>query len=138
MASIKKSNENSCYFCTSTLKPPNLINMKEILEKSLLQRIERLEAFEERMMIRLENISIRINELNWIILFCEVHPVNGTKLSKDIRIECVIYDKEGAILEVGQNYLDEENFFGFEILEYKFYNGEELADKVGKIRIYPK
>jgi hypothetical protein len=53
--------------------------MKEILGKSLLQKIERLKAFEERMKIRLENISIRITEHNWIKVFCEVHPVNGTK-----------------------------------------------------------
>jgi hypothetical protein len=111
--------------------------MKEILEKSLLQKLERLEAFEERMMIRLENISIRINEYNWLKIFCEVHPIQGTKLIEDIKIECVIYDKEGAILVVDQNYLYEEDFFGFEILEYSF-NEAELVDQVGKIRIYPK
>lgn len=111
--------------------------MKEILEKSLLQKIERLEAFEERMMIRLENISIRINEFSRLTLFCEVHPVNGTKLAEDIKLECVIYDKEGAILVVGKNYLYEEDFFGFEILEFSFSDAE-LIDKVGKIRIYPK
>ena len=111
--------------------------MKKILEKSLLQKIERLEAFEDRMKIRLENLSIKIDNNNWLTLFCEVHPLNGTTINEYIEVECVIYDNEGTILEVDSKSLDEEDFFGFEILKFDFYD-KELVDKIGKIRLYPK
>ena len=111
--------------------------MKEILEKALLKKIERLEAFEERMNIRLENISIRITNHNWLNFFCEIHPVSGTKINEDTIIECVIYDKEGAIIKMKSHCLYEDDFFGFEVLEFTFTDNE-LADKIGKIRIYPK
>lgn len=111
--------------------------MKELLEKSLLQKIERLEAFEDRMKIRLENISVRVNEHNWLKLFCEAHPINGTTINEDITLECVIYDLEGAILVVNTNYMYADEFFGFEVLEFSF-SDSELVDKIGKIRVYPK
>lgn len=111
--------------------------MKEVLEKSLIQKIERLEAFEDRLKIRLENLSIRINDRNWFKIFCEVHPCNGTKINESITLECVIYDKEGAILIVQSDYLSAADFFGFEVIEYTF-NDDSLIDKIGKIRIYPK
>lgn len=111
--------------------------MKEILEKSLFQKIERLEAFEDRMKIRLENLSIKIDHNNWLTLFCEVHPVSGTSISEGMLIEVVIYDKEGVILNLKSKRLYEEDFFGFEVIELSFTDSE-LVDKIGKIRLYPK
>lgn len=112
--------------------------MKEILEKALLQKIERLEAFEDRMKIRLENISIKVDKYNWLTLFCEAHPSSGTSISEYVKIECVIYDKEGSILDVNSNSLDEDDFFGFEVLQFSFSGDSEMIDKIGKIRLYPK
>ena len=108
--------------------------MKEIIEKSLLNKIERLEAFEDRMNIRLENFSIKVKG-NYLTLFCEVYPNTGTNLSENVRIECVIYDTEGAILGKNDMLLVESDFFGFEIVQFIF---SDVADKTGKIRIYPK
>ena len=44
--------------------------MKEILAKSLLNKIERLEAFEERLSVRFENISIKIYANNAVSVYC--------------------------------------------------------------------
>ena len=115
--------------------------MKEILEKSLLQKIERLEAFEERMMIRLDNFSIKIKEYSQnkaIHLYFEIHPINGLKLTEDMVLVCAIYDKEGAILTVETIPLDKDDFFGFDIKFFYIDDADELIDKLGKIRVYPK
>jgi hypothetical protein len=40
------------------------------------------------------------------------------KLNEDITLECVIYNKEGAILVVETDNLFEEDFFGFEVVEH--------------------
>ncbi|MFZ1790382.1 MAG: hypothetical protein WAT92_18825 [Saprospiraceae bacterium] len=111
--------------------------MNKIIEKSLKQKIERLEAFEERLHVKLENISIKVEEGNWFSLFCELYPLNGTKIKSNIIVECILYDIEGSIMQLTSNWIDSENFFGFEVLEFSFPE-EGIIDKVGKIRIYPK
>lgn len=104
-------------------------------EKSLLKRVERLEAFEERFEISIQNISFKIE--SFITLFCEVHPNNGTSIKESFEIECVIYDKDGLVLDKKKSYLDSDDFFGFEVIELNFF-GDDVASKINKIRIYPK
>jgi hypothetical protein len=111
--------------------------MKEILAKALLQKIERLEAFEDRMKIRIENISMRIDDNNYFRIFCEVHPVSGTSISEHITLECVIYDTTGAISLVESANLYSDDFFGFEVIKFSITDSE-VVDRIGKIRIYPK
>ena len=104
-------------------------------EKSLLKRVERLEAFEERFEISIQNISIKID--NFITLFCEIHPLSGTSIKENFDIECVIYDKDGLVLDKKASHLYSEDFFGFQILELNFF-GDDVAAQISKIRIYPK
>lgn len=114
--------------------------MKELSEKALLKKVERLEVFEERMRIRLENISIIIDgyeDYNWLKIFCEVHPLTGTSIDESIRIECVIYEKEGAILWSENIIILDSNFFGFELIKFQCQE-DNIAENIGKIRIYPK
>ncbi len=110
--------------------------MNDKIEKSLLQKVERLEAFEERLAVRLENISIRIDEYNWATIYCEIHPVTGTNIKNDLYLECVIYDKTGSILWAHQAYVSSYTFFGFELVVFQYQ--EDKVNSIGKIRIYPK
>jgi hypothetical protein len=104
-------------------------------EKSLLKRIERLEAFEERFEISIQNISIKVE--SFISLFCEIHPINGTTIKENFEIECVTYDKDGLVLDKKSAHLYAEDFFGFEVLELNFF-GDDVAAQISKIRLYPK
>jgi len=109
------------------------------LEKILLKKIERLEAFEERLGVTFENISLKLDDnYIWAKLFCELHSSNGTKLNESIEIECVLYSSDGTILEKNSEYVNEEDFFGFELIEFSFFGNIEMANNVSKIRIYPK
>jgi hypothetical protein len=106
------------------------------LEKSLLKRIERLDAFEEKLEVSLQNISTKIiNDKNDFTLFCELHSSSGTNIKDSIYVECVLYDNDGLVLEKSSQSIDPDDFFGFEVIEfYKIGNAKD----VNKIRIYPK
>jgi|GEM_PF-2341452 len=108
--------------------------MKEILEKSLLQKIERLEAFEDRLKIRIEKLQINMGEHGYFELFCEINPLVGTEISDNIKIECVIYDTTGGILDIKRDFIMKDNFFGFRILCFTI----KFNETIGKIRIYPQ
>lgn len=109
------------------------------LEKILLKKIERLDAFEERLGVIFENISLKLDDSYiWAKLFCELHSSNGTKLNESIKIECVLYSGDGSILEKESVSVYEEDFFGFELIEFSFTGNIDMANNVSKIRIYPK
>ena len=52
-------------------------------------------------------------------------------------MECVLYDNEGSIIAKETTYIDSEEFFGYEVVEFNFQE-DGIADEIGKIRIYPK
>jgi len=109
------------------------------LEKRLIKRIERLEAFEERLGVSIQNLSLKINDsYTWATIFCELHSTNGTTIEKSIKIECVLYDNDGSIIDTESAYVSSDSFFGFELIELNFTGNESKAEQVSKIRIYPK
>jgi len=111
--------------------------MYKEIGKRLIKRIERLEAFEERMQIRLENFTIKVDEEKWVRILFEVYPIDGTTIDSNMNIECILYDKENSILEKDYTYITSEDFFGFEVVELNFQE-DGIADEIDKIRIYPK
>ncbi|WP_395050546.1 hypothetical protein [Flavobacterium sp.] len=108
-----------------------------LLAKSLFKKIERLEAFEERLKVRFENISIKVHLDNWVKVISELHSNNGITIDQSINVECVAYDIDGQILDVSNCNVNNDTFFGFEILEF-YFNENGIADKINKIRLYPK
>lgn len=108
-----------------------------LLAKSLLNKIERLEAFEERLNVRFENISVKVHNDRWVSVLFELHSNKATALGQNVFIECIAYDCDGQILEVESKYVKKENFFGFEVLKLCFYE-DGIADKINKLRLYPK
>jgi hypothetical protein len=114
--------------------------MNKVLEKSLLNKVERLEAFEERASVTFENLSIKVESWGGISIFLEVYPKNGSSIpieNGSITLECILYGEENKILETANTYVNPKNFFGFELVTFTF-NDENIADEIKKIRIYPK
>lgn len=109
------------------------------LEKNLLKKIERLDAFEERLEVQFEKLSIKVDNDDsvWFSLYGELHSTDGTELKNSIDVVCVLYDKEGKILEQSTKYFSHNSFFGFEVFEFRF-SEDGIANEVGSIRIYPK
>jgi hypothetical protein len=109
------------------------------LEKILLKKIERLEAFEGRLGVSIQNLSLKLEESYvWARLYCELHTINGTKLNESIYLECALYGNDGSILGKQSVFINEDDFFGFELVEIAFTGNIEIAGQVSKIRIYPK
>ncbi|MFZ3074375.1 MAG: hypothetical protein WA093_04600 [Minisyncoccales bacterium] len=108
-------------------------------EKNLTNRIERLEAFEEKLGVTFEKLIVRIGY--GINLHGELHSLAGNNLQESVYIECVVYDKQGLIIEQHSRFIDKDNFFGFDMLEFGLTNlkDDEIANNdIGKIRIFPK
>lgn len=108
------------------------------LEKILLKKIERLDAFEERLNVRIEKLSIKVDndDSAWFSLFGELHSTTSIELEETIKVVCVIYDKQGSIIEQNDKYFIKDSFFGFEVFEFRFIE-YGIANEVGSIRIYP-
>ena len=112
---------------------------RKILEKSILNKIERLEIFEEKMKVRFENISVKIQfEGEFLDLFFEVHPLIGTEILESTIIECVLYNKGGSIIDTYNRTIYPEDFFGFELMKFSFSDNYDFVSSIGKIRLYPK
>lgn len=106
------------------------------LKKVLLQKIERLEAFEERLGVYFENISIKVSEDFQLTILGEMFSKNGKEIMDNVEITCILYDHDGSILDKSTNYITAEDFFGFEVFEIAFYD-DNIAKEVSKIRLYP-
>jgi hypothetical protein len=127
----------------------NIINIEENeikikltpnqIENYLLNRIERLEVFEEKFGISLENISI-LNDSSGLSIYAELKSLNGTTIShkKVFSLKCIFYDLEGKILYDDSKWIYPESFIGFELIKFSFYRKfESNEESIGKIRIYP-
>ena len=112
--------------------------MNDILAKTLFNKIERFEAFEERLGVRFENISVKVESDDRFRVFFELYSNSGTSLDEiTVFIDFVVYDIDGKILKVMTKYADTEHFFAFQIFEFDCWE-DSILDKVSKIRIFPK
>ena len=104
--------------------------------RDLTERVERLEAFEERCGIRLDAVSALLDDsLGWITVRGEVHPLSGTELTGDVNLVAVGYDRMGRVVADSAAYLSAETFYGFDTFALVLM-GEGLD--IALIRLYPK
>lgn len=109
------------------------------LEKILLKKIERLDAFEERLNVNIEKLSIKVrnDDTGWFNLLGEIHPRVGITIDENTKLICILYDKEGGILKQESKTFYSENFYGFEIFDFVIQK-DNIANEIGSIRLYPK
>ena len=113
-------------------------------ESSLYDKIERLEAFEDKCKITIENISIQHNPSqedmkDRLYIYYELHSKIGNELAfKQIDVDVIIYLKNGDIFMKKSFWHRRNRFWGFEVNgdEFYFENPYRIAD-IGKIKIYP-
>ena len=109
--------------------------------------VEKIEAFEERCCVRIENISFKFYIFeHWgktsITTFFEVYSTNDdNSIPGDIQFQIVFYDTDGKILAYSTTSWDDikkDNFMGFAVIES--YGADvpcDLDNRIGKVRIYP-
>ena len=108
------------------------------LSKTLTRKIERLDAFEERLGISLDKLSVNVpNDHNPLTISGEVHQASSGSISGNIAIVAVVYDAEGIIVQTGEVTLWKKDFAGFDVFKLTLY-GNEIGLIADRIRIFPK
>jgi hypothetical protein len=105
------------------------------MSKILELFIERLEAFEERLGVKIEGLFAYIDENNWIQINGELHSNEGTQLEQNIKLMISAHDSSGRIVGTDYSLISAESFFGFEIFSEYF---QAQSESVSKVRIYPR
>lgn len=108
----------------------------EVVEGDATHLIERLEAFEERVGVRLEALFAHIDEHNFLRVNGELHPREGATIKQDVVVHVDAYDSSGRLVANGHGFIpDSDKFFGFAA----FSALVNLPIRgLSKIRVYPK
>lgn len=107
--------------------------------KDISHLIEHLEAFEDRLGVSLEGLyasASMLGDTDFITVSGEVHPREGTQLTRDIEVVVSLHDSNGRVLSVGDERISAAQFFGFEAFSETL--GPVDNSVIAKIRVYPK
>ncbi len=111
----------------------------------LTSKIERLEAFEERLMVSFKSLSAFIDaedededgddDYITVDVRGEIHAATGTKIKKDVTVVIAVYDKSDRVIGTSESTYYSDDFFGFDTFTESVH---VPVRNVAKIRIYPK
>ncbi|HET8572907.1 MAG TPA: hypothetical protein VFL76_03460 [Edaphocola sp.] len=111
------------------------------IEKLLLKKVERLEPFEERLGVSIEKVSIKVHsDLNnsySFTLYGELHLRENSQLERTIKLNLIIYDKEGNIAHRADTYFKPSTFFIFQVFDLYVSSDYISPNSIGSIRLYP-
>ncbi len=123
-----------------TDQPPKAQAPNSFSEGDMTNVIERLEAFEEHLRVRLEALQAIAfigsgNNVPYVRVCGEIHASDGVTLKQHIKVVVDAYDSTGKLLSTGWlNVSEPEKFYGFETFMIQI----NVIGKVGKVRVYPK
>jgi hypothetical protein len=108
-------------------------------ERNLCDIIEKLEAFEERLGVRIEAHSAWCeSHYDEYELFVggELHAENGNTLKQSITVVADAYNSSNQLLATESHLIDSLTLLGFET--FMIWIQRLPHDKIAKIRVYPK
>lgn len=110
-------------------------NADNTKEKSIELKhcVERIEAFENKLNIRLENISIKPDD--GVQIYFDVYSCDGKELANSVTISAVAYDENNMIMAKDSTFIDNDKFMGFGTYSCKLRNLN--FNNISKIRLYP-
>ena len=96
------------------------------MRKDVTEIVERLEAFEDRLGVRLDGVFASIEGPDsdgeyTIQIAAEVHTVKGTTLKDDLTVVASAYDKRGRVVGTENNWFSASSFFAFDTFEITLY-----------------
>lgn len=108
------------------------------MDSDVTQLIERLEAFEDRMGVRLEalfaHVHIEYDGLPVLTVNGEVHPREGATIKESMGVQMDAHDSSGQIAATAEHFLNADKFFGFEVFQMRV---KLQIGELSKIRVYP-
>ena len=119
---------------------PFSIELNESNSKDVKRIVERLDAFEEQVGVRLEGVTAfqskkKHNGEVSVSVRGELHLVKGTSLADDIDVEMIIYDAERRVVAKDNKFIGSKSFIGFQAFQTSCRVAPEL---VKKIRLVPR
>jgi hypothetical protein len=106
--------------------------MAEVIELP----IERFEAFEEKLGIKLEGLFSSFNsEEGYVSVSGDIFAVNDTKIEQDIKLIISCHDDAGRVIGSDYYAIDAESFFGIDTFSETIYSP---SVSISKVRVYPK
>lgn len=129
----KVDSKNKSLKCISSEVTQNILLNRDMLQKQLKESIERIESFEEELGIRIENLSVSVDDYSMNVLgdfFCD-----KSEYYTMITLNTTYYDIENNILGEDYYQIFFEDFLGFETFKISCSNID--LSKIHKIRLYP-
>lgn len=119
--------------CMSTsMRPPTV----KTVSQDITSITERLEAFEDRVGLRLEGLYARFDrESEQVEVTGEAHATAGMELESSVQLVVSVYDAQGRVISTSSTYVDSDSFFGFEVFDITAFN---VSLKPARVRIFPK
>ena len=109
---------------------------KRTIEAKLKKSLERLDLFEEKLGVRLDNISIRTEATyNQLSVFGEIYSLSTGPLTQSLVVNVNLYNSDGEIVSTQKSYLSNEKFLGYDTFECTFFQ-EQIALITNKIRVF--
>lgn len=107
------------------------------LESKLKNSVERLELLEEKLGIRIDNISVKTSESFEIAVLGEIFSLSGDSLKHNININANLYNSDGDLIDTAYTYIYSEDFMGYDTFKINFYD-DDIALQTDKIRLFVK
>ena len=109
-------------------------------KKDITSLVQRLDAFEERLGVRIEAMSAFQSEKDSdgevnIVVRGELHAVSGTSLDNDVDLEISVFAADGRVVETASDYIESDSFFGFHTFQISCYVDGQAPKK---LRLIPK
>jgi hypothetical protein len=105
----------------------------EVIKGDVTHLIERLEAFEDRMAVRVDALFAKFED-GFLTVNFELHSRDGNLLKEQTKMVVTAYDAAGRLLAQGTNTSYVEDFFGFETYSFSIH----VPGQIAKIRVIPK
>lgn len=111
--------------------------------KDLLNNIERIEAFEDKMGVRIENLSLSYEgsgafDVSAILnLYFDVFEKEPGSVTSSFFCNAVLYDKDNSIITKCSEYINHDRFMGYDTIRMCLgcLSGAQFL-KINRIRLY--
>jgi len=104
------------------------------IEAELKNSIERLELFEEKLGVRLDNLSVKIDDKYKMKVLGEIFSTDES-LNQNIFLNVNLYNHDGDLVNTQKRFFNKEKFMGYDTFKFYFYE-ENIALETSKLRIY--
>lgn len=113
------------------------------MENDLTHKLERLEAFEERLDVRLAALFAFTGTTTGLFssgdqgigVNGELHPREGVHLNQNLKVVLDVVDADGRVIATTEHCFLKDEFYGFESFQITAIVAHAC---VSKIRLYPK